>query len=297
MRLALAGVVIGVAVRSGLRRTMIRCTRAILRSRGVVLCFVMALAGGSAAAADLSSFVSARTEYDASARTATVYLTNVGKQAIIGGAVLVRFNCSDGSNIDQHTRFDLLPSVGIEGWFQAKPPGMQVGALQPGGTYQLLQGSGPTRQGVVVASASAQPEALVLIDNTAVGDSEDIDMLFENWRDEATTFGAWNKKAGELLVTGDGVAALGQLSAATKAVMARHPASEPRIRFRAPVDEEEALARHAVSLEDIDRLLDQIRVSVDAQKISEAEGLNRVRDYLHIRAETTAAHAYRKGGQ
>jgi hypothetical protein len=233
---------------------------------------------------------------------ASVYLRNIGSQTIIGGAVQVAFTSSDGSSTDPlELRFDLLPSVGMEDTFKDKKairdPLVPIGALQPGLTYRIFQSPPPLAQGAVAVSATAQAVALVFIDNTAVGDSKAIDLLFESWRDIGATWAAWNHRAGELQGSGAGAAWLQQLSGQTKASLSKHPPTEARVRLKVPDTEEEALARHSLTLQEVDHFVDEIRVGIDAQRMSQAEGLSLLRNYLRLRAETTAAHAYRKGGE
>jgi len=256
----------------------------------------MALVISGAAAADFGSIVTVRADFDASARTATFQLTNGGNQAIIGGEVRVSFQYSDGSDTTSHLQFDLLPSVGLENKLRAGDPPMQIGALQTGQTYRVLQTVSAQANGSVPVGAGAGVDALVFMDNTAIGDSQYIDELFEQWRDETTTYTSWHKKADQLLGPGAGTAALRELSDDAKTMMAAHPATEPRVRYQIPVTEEERLTRHSPALEEISSLIDGVCTGVDAHTTSEAEGISFVREYLRIRTETTTAHLYRRGG-
>jgi hypothetical protein len=281
---------------------MVRRARAVLYGAGILLSVVVALAGRSAAAAEPSAFVSVRTDFDATTRMASIYLTNSGSRTIIGGSVRVAFTCSDGSSTEPlDLRFDLLPSVGMEGTLGDKrairDPLIPIGGLQPEQTYRILQSPPAIPRGVVAESANAQVIALVFMDNTAVGDSKSIDGQFESWRDIGATWAAWNKRASEVLTSNGDMAALLQLSGETKAILARHPRTEARIRLRAPATEEEALARHCPTLEEADHFVDQVRAEVDSKRTSEAEGLSMVKAYFRLRAETAAAHANRKGGE
>jgi len=281
---------------------MVRRARAVLYGAGIVLFVVVALAGRSAAAAEPSAFVSVRTDFDATTRMASIYLTNIGSRTIIGGSVRIAFTCSDGSSTAPFDlAFDLLPSVGLESTFAdpraIRDPLVPIGGLHPEETYRIWQSVPPMSRGVVAESVTSKVIALVFMDNTAVGDSKSIDFQFENWRDIGATWAAWNKRASEVLAPGAGMAALQQLSGETKAVLSRHPRTEARIRSRAPATEEEALARHCPTLEEADHFVDQVRAEVDSKRTSEAEALSEVREYFRLRAETTAAHANRKGGE
>lgn len=275
---------------------MIRCTTGISLGACAWLSLAMALVISGAAAADFGSIVTVRADFDASARTATFQLTNGGNQAIIGGEVRVSFQYSDGSDTTSHLQFDLLPSVGLENKLRAGDPPMQIGALQTGQTYRVLQTVSAQANGSVPVGAGAGVDALVFMDNTAIGDSQYIDELFEQWRDETTTYTSWHKKADQLLGPGAGTAALRELSDDAKTMMAAHPATEPRVRYQIPVTEEERLTRHSPALEEISSLIDGVCTGVDAHTTSEAEGISFVREYLRIRTETTTAHLYRRGG-
>jgi hypothetical protein len=116
-------------------------------------------------------------DLDAGTRTATVYVTNTGEQAISGGGVRVVFSYSDGSQKNSDTGFDLLPGVGFENTFVVADPATHFGALQPGQTCRISQVGRRAAQGVVVVRATAEVRALVFIDNAAVGDAQCIDEI------------------------------------------------------------------------------------------------------------------------
>ncbi len=260
------------------------------------ICAAMAPAGGSARAADLSSMVSVRWDLDASTRTAAVYVTNTGQRAIIGGDIRVVFSYSDGSRKNSDTGFDLLPSVGFESKVTVTDAATHIGALQPGQTHRFLQIGPPADQGVAVVGSAVEARALVFVDNTAVGDPQCIDDLFERWRDQATTFSAWYKRTTGSLSAGPSAAALQQLSTDARAMLARHPAMEPRLRYAEVSSQEEALTRDAGVLEYVINLIDQVRSRVDAHGMSVEEGSAWLREYLRTRTETLTAHTRQKGG-
>jgi hypothetical protein len=274
---------------------MILRMRAIVAAGGVI-CAVISVAGSSARAADLSSVVSARTEFDGASRTATVYITNTGRAAIIGGGLRVAFRYSDGSEKNSDGRFDLLPSVGLENKFTATDSAMHVGALEPGQTYRIQQIAPPAPRDAAVVGATGEVRAVVFMDNTAMGDAQCINEIFERWRDQALTFSAWYKKSGELLSQEGGAAALQQLSSDAATMLARHPATEPRLRSAPAGTAEEALTRDAGVLQYLVHLTDQVRSRVDAHRMSVVEGSTWLREYLRIRTDTTAAHTQRKEG-
>ncbi len=260
--------------------------------RAAVLIFV----AGSAAAGDLSSFVSVRTEYDAPRHAASVYITNIGRKAIVAGTVVARFGCPGGTDVTQRMSFDLLSSTGLESKFPAVVSTAEAhfGSLKPeGDVFKMLFTNPPTDQCPGATSMTAAASALVFLDNSSAGDSDDIDRQFETWRDESITLDAWNKRAGELLVPGARVGALKQLSLEVKDHAARHLSTEPRVRFATPANDEEARTRNNSVLEQVSRMADGACDAVERHAISEADAVAQLRDVLRIRTEVTAAHAYR----
>jgi len=259
----------------------------------------LTVAVGWAAETEPGRFASAAADFDPAARTATVKITNIGAQAIIAGAVRVAFKYSDGSETASQPRFDLLPGVGLEGMFATQAPKLpqRIGALQPGQTYQFQQAASLGATGIIPIGASADVGAVVFMDNAAVGDSQAIDGIFHQWRDQGITFSAWYNRFSKSLETGTGVAALQQLSGDAKTMMALHPAIELRVYDRVPTTDEERLTRHSPTLEEMARLFENFRANIETHAMSEPEGLESLKEYLRLRTETTTAHAYRKGGK
>ncbi len=234
-----------------------------------------------AAAAEPSSFASVRTEYDATLRIAKLYITNIGTQPIIGGAVLIRFRCADGSELPvQREQLNFLAG--------------QNAALKPKDVYLVQKGVPSTSEDQAAASVDGKVVALIFLDNTAAGDSGDIDTLFEAWRDAGTTLAAWDKKADALLPKGSGRAALEKFRTELSQTFVQHPSGETRARSQAPAEGGDALIRDPGELIGLLELAGQIQDAIEGGARTETEGVAWFRDYLGTRAKLTAAHAQRK---
>lgn len=210
--------------------------------------------------------------------------------------MVATFGCPGGTEVTQRMSFDLLSSTGLESKFPAVVSTAEAhfGSLKPGGdVFKMLFTNPPTDQCPGATSATAAPSALVFLDNSSAGDSDDLDRQFETWRNESITLDAWNKRAGELMVPGAGVGAVKQLSSEAKDLAARHPSTEPRVRFATPANDEESRTRSNNALEEVWRMADGACDAVARHAISEADAVAQLRDMLRIRTEVTAAHAYR----
>ncbi len=238
------------------------------------------------------SFVSLQTDFDAASRLVTVKVTNTANQGIIGGAITVTLKYSDSSEKASTLKFDLLPSVGLEGKMVSPDPNILIGALRPGQTYRIQQPAPTSATGQILVGARADIRAVIFLDNTAAGDSEIINELFERWRDLAIAYSAWHKKSLEA-ASAAGLRGVEHLSSDAKALLGRYPGTRPRNRSIAPVTEDEKLARDPQALDDVSGFAEGVR-SGPAQFMSDEQQLDAIRDYLRLRADTAAAHSQRK---